>query len=403
VAETLFARLSSIVNASTVTEIARLLGAPEPLVSRGLALSAGAAFTGLARKADDSDTLHRVFDAALNARGDAVESAVSAGQLTDAHSPLLAEGTRLLGSIFGGSQQPVANAIGRESGLTSTAVAALLPLAAQALLSFLGARIRDDGMTPASLAGFLKRGAPEVRKALPASLDDAIAQMAPPTHPTADINPAVTRGIRSHRSAISWLIVAAIAIPALLWLTSRSGNVRVDTPRAVGTSGIAVGTSGVSAPANLGALKPRTLADGTVIRIPEYGVENRLLAFIGNPSLAPDTTRWFDFDRLLFATGATTLLPQSAEQLRDVAAILKANPAVHVKIGGYTDNVGSAEENQKLSQERAINVMNALVRMGVAPTRLEAEGYGEEHPVASNATETGRAQNRRISMLVTQK
>jgi outer membrane protein OmpA-like peptidoglycan-associated protein len=399
VADTLFTRLSSIVNASTVTEIARLLGAPEPLVSRGLALSAGAAFAGLARKADDSDTLHRVFDAAINARGDAVECAVSAGQLTNAHSPLLAEGTRLLGSIFGGSQQTVANAIGRESGLTSTAVAALLPLAAQALLTFLGARIRDGGMTPGSLASFLNREAPELRKALPASLDDAIAQVAPATHATADMSPAVggTRA-RAHRSAISWLVVAAVAIPALLWLTSRPGQVSVNN-----APPIAVGTSGFSAPANLGSLRARTLTNGTVIRVPEYGVENRLLAFIENPSLAPDTTRWFDFDRLLFATGATTLLPQSAGQLRDVAAILEANPAVHVKIGGYTDNVGSPEENQKLSQERAINVMNALVGMGVARNRLEAEGYGEEHPVADNATETGRAQNRRISMLVTQK
>jgi K(+)-stimulated pyrophosphate-energized sodium pump len=78
-------------------------------------------------------------------------------------------------------------------------------------------------------------------------------------------------------------------------------------------------------------------------------------------------------------------------------------PNVHLKIGGYTDNVGSAGQNLTLSQQRASNVREELMRMGVAPNRLAAEGYGQAHPVADNATEAGRALNRRISMRVTQK
>ena len=65
--------------------------------------------------------------------------------------------------------------------------------------------------------------------------------------------------------------------------------------------------------------------------------------------------------------------------------------------------MGSAANNLALSQERADNVMGQLVSMGVDASRLTAEGYGEQHPVADNSTETGRASNRRISMLVTQK
>jgi outer membrane protein OmpA-like peptidoglycan-associated protein len=83
--------------------------------------------------------------------------------------------------------------------------------------------------------------------------------------------------------------------------------------------------------------------------------------------------------------------------------ILKAYPNVHVRIGGYTDNQGDGAANLKLSQDRADDVMQQIVVLGVDPTRMDAKGYGEDHPVADNSTEAGRAQNRRISLRVTQK
>jgi outer membrane protein OmpA-like peptidoglycan-associated protein len=82
---------------------------------------------------------------------------------------------------------------------------------------------------------------------------------------------------------------------------------------------------------------------------------------------------------------------------------LKAYPNVKIKIGGYTDNTGDSAANLKLSQDRADNVKAELIQLGVAPNRVEAQGYGEEHPVADNSTEEGRQKNRRISMRVTQK
>jgi outer membrane protein OmpA-like peptidoglycan-associated protein len=153
----------------------------------------------------------------------------------------------------------------------------------------------------------------------------------------------------------------------------------------------------------LGSFVPRQLVDGTMLNIPEHGVEGKLLAFIQDPAQKTNKTSWFDFDRLLFATGSATLQPQSMEQLHNIAAILQAYPATHLTIGGYTDNTGEAAQNLRLSQDRADNVTGELVKLGVASDRLVAKGYGEEHPVGDNATETGRAQNRRISMLVTQK
>jgi K(+)-stimulated pyrophosphate-energized sodium pump len=70
---------------------------------------------------------------------------------------------------------------------------------------------------------------------------------------------------------------------------------------------------------------------------------------------------------------------------------------------GYTDNVGSSEQNRQLSQARANAVVVELVRKGTSAERLTAEGYGERDPVAGNSTEEGRAQNRRVSIGVSQK
>ncbi len=133
------------------------------------------------------------------------------------------------------------------------------------------------------------------------------------------------------------------------------------------------------------------------------GIESKLVAFIEDASKPVDKTTWFSFDRLLFETGKSTLKPSSQEQLVNIAEILKAYPGVEVKIGGYTDNTGDAAANQKLSDERAKSVMAELVKLGIDEERMAAEGYGQEHPVASNDTEEGRAQNRRIDIRVTKK
>jgi K(+)-stimulated pyrophosphate-energized sodium pump len=193
-------------------------------------------------------------------------------------------------------------------------------------------------------------------------------------------------------------VATAVILTAALWLGLRSQKTLAPTlpdPAVVGTSGT------IAAP-DLGRFMPRTLVNGASIVIPERGVENRLLGFIVSARL-PDSTSSFDFDRLLFDTGSATLQPQSDDQLRAIAAILKAHSTVHIKIRGYTDNVGSSADNLRLSDERAANVKAQLMIMGVDGDRLDAEGYGDAYPVADNSTDAGRAMNRRISMLVTQK
>lgn len=145
------------------------------------------------------------------------------------------------------------------------------------------------------------------------------------------------------------------------------------------------------------------LQDGKEIDVVPYGIESNVKNFVEDRYTYVDKTKWFDFDRVRFLSGSTELTPGSRAQLRNVAALMSAYPNVHLKIGGYTDNVGDPASNMRLSDNRARSVVNALIKLGVAPDRLESEGYGEQHPIAENATPEGRAKNRRTAVSVRQK
>ena len=106
-------------------------------------------------------------------------------------------------------------------------------------------------------------------------------------------------------------------------------------------------------------------------------------------------------DRLYFATNKTVILPESEGALNSLANFLKENPSVSICIIGHTDNVGSDADNMRLSQGRSQAVRNDLIQRGIDASRLEAIGKGETMPVATNDTEEGRAQNRRVEFEIT--
>lgn len=158
-----------------------------------------------------------------------------------------------------------------------------------------------------------------------------------------------------------------------------------------------------AAPAAPSAGYSKKLGSGFDLNGNADGIEAGLVGFIESDKPV-DKTTWFNFDRLTFKTGSAELdMDKSKEQLTNMNEILKAFPKVNLKVGGYTDNTGDEAANMKLSQERANTVVTALVGLGTDKARLEAEGYGSQHPVGDNATEEGRAQNRRIAVRVTAK
>lgn len=104
-------------------------------------------------------------------------------------------------------------------------------------------------------------------------------------------------------------------------------------------------------------------------------------------------------DNLEFATGKSEIRPKSFASLDQVAELL-VRKNLSLKLAGHTDNTGNRTRNMALSKARAESVKAYLVGKGVNPTRIEATGYGQDQPIASNATAAGRQQNRRVEFTI---
>ncbi len=102
-----------------------------------------------------------------------------------------------------------------------------------------------------------------------------------------------------------------------------------------------------------------------------------------------------------YKTDSYTILPASEPELQKLLTFLKQNPDLKVEIQGHTDNTGQADKNQALSEKRAQSVVQFLVERGISSERLQAKGFGEQLPVATNDTEEGKRLNRRTTVKIT--
>jgi len=103
---------------------------------------------------------------------------------------------------------------------------------------------------------------------------------------------------------------------------------------------------------------------------------------------------------VLFRPAETRLRDESMESLVEVVDLLQSEPDKLIRIEGHTDSTGNADANLKISQQRADSVLEALVSLGVDADRITAAGMGQDFPIATNETEEGRAQNRRVDVIL---
>jgi outer membrane protein OmpA-like peptidoglycan-associated protein len=321
--------------------------------------------------------------------------------------------------LFDGNSAEAAEVVARHSGLRFESAAKLLTLCGPLVLSALGRKVRDSRLDLAGFANMMMTEKDEILRAAPPGISTLLdrfggigRETVRPVSTYAE-PPRTVVAAEPRRSSMRWMLPALGALAALfvVWSATRRASVdrvaaRADSAvtrmsEAAGDVARSTGAAVSSAVTSLGDFVRRPLPNGTVLNVPEHGIESQLIRFIEDGGRPVNDTLWFNFDRLLFDTDAATLQSKSQEQLRNIAEILEAYPNVAMKVGGYTDNTGDPAANLDLSQRRATNVRQALVDLGVPANRLQAEGYGERHPVADNLTEEGRQQNRRIALNVT--
>lgn len=355
-----------------------------------------AGLTNLASTPDGASTLGNLsrepaFGSILNN----ISSVFSGGSAT---SSMMSAGQGLLGKIFGDRSNQVADAVARSSGVSSSSAGKIMSLLAPLTMGVLGKQVLAGGISNTGLASMLIQQKDEIAAAAPSGLGQVLGMgkgpipVAPRVSPAAEVyapERARTEVREPERPAAGsrWvpLLLIAVAVLGLLWFFSgrarRAGEQAVQTTKS--------------------ALSSITLPGGVSLSVPEGSINYNLARFLADGSqTAPKT---FVFDHLNFQTGSTQLTPESGATVTNLAQILKAYPNARVQLIGHTDNTGTAEANQKLSLDRADAVKQMLVNGGVAGDRISTAGYGQDRPIGPNDSEEGRAKNRRIELMVTQK
>lgn len=325
--------------------------------------------------------------------------------------PKLADaGKGLLGSLFGGNLDSILGSLAGATGMAKDKTGKLLTIVAPLLIGFISRWAKKKGMSFGSIIGNLLANKSAIVSALPAGIGSDLLGLADKPREVFDDTASKVAGAKTTKPKFnwSWLLILLGAL-ILLWLLFGRGRNRTKDDVTKQTTEVKESIKGDLNDAgdwvyDLGATMKKKLLDGNELEIGVNSVEFKLLNFIEDAGLPIDKATWFSLDRLYFESGSSTLKSASKDQLDRIAAIMKAYPAVKLKIGGYTDNTGSDVVNMALSSERAEAAKIELIKRGVAADRLESEGYGSQYPVCpANDTPACKAMNRRIDVRVTAK
>ena len=368
-----------LVTPDLIARMSAHTGDSEATMSKGFSAAIPLLLSSLAGKGDDTSFMSHVAGIAADTASD-TNALTRLPQVVTSASGIDTTTTtgRWLSSLFSSNLGGVIDGISRFAGIGKGSAGSLLSIAAPIVLGYLGRLMRSDNIGAAGLADRLRIQSSAFAAAVPSEL----ASLLPTARVPADVARTVARdtvpaaAVAADHSRRAWavpLLVGALAIGSLIWWNGRHqvqprvAKVETQTifremPKPVGTSG---------------ALP--------TVEIPA------------------SSTDWMKFDRIEFNNGSSTLTSASREQLGRIATALTAHPGARITIAGYTDSSGSEAANVALSRARANAVRDALRSQGIVTDRMQAEGYGSQDPVASNATDEGRAQNRRVTVVVTER
>jgi outer membrane protein OmpA-like peptidoglycan-associated protein len=278
-------------------------------------------------------------------------------------------------------------------------------------LAFLGRQVRESGLDLNGFTLLLANEKDSIMRAAPPGLSAALGVETPRASMTdREIafqsdrrTTASDYGIRQDEPNPSsgnkwlWPTLATLAILALIWGSrARHRTPSIDTSSAAGE----VASPTMPAPSAPISTPGSGAMPDTSSFAPGGPIETTLAAFINDSTQHPSASTRFDFDRLVFVSNSSKMLPQSEDQVKKVAMILKAHPNVIVRISGYADSAGTAATNMKLAAARAAVVRAALIRDGVAASHLQSQ---REQSMADTSAGAALGQNQHVSLLVIKK
>jgi len=439
--------LKDQVSGSLISQAAGFLGEDTSNVSKALDGIFPSLMGKLIDTSSDTDGAQKIFDMAsgmdtnlLDNIGDLFGG--GAGNV----AKLMNSGSGVLNLLLGSKTGNTIDKIAEFSGLKGSAASSLIKMAAPFLMSMIGKTIKEKALDAVGLGSLLGSQKDFVKDSLPGSFSDTLGlglfskavdsasdlaegakdTLAGATEGTIDagqkivsgaadvVSNAADAGKKAGGSLMKWLIPAILVLALLSFLLNKSCSPVDATKGAIGDITETAGELASDAATKVGdvASDAASTAAGALgsmfntvdeaakmaldkITFTAGSAGDQMMSFI-NGGFKGDAN--FKFNNLTFETGKSNISAETAGEIDNIAAILKTYTAVNISVDGYTDNVGIPESNKQLSKARANAVKARLIAQEIDPSRIATNGYGQDNPVASNDTEEGRTQNRRIEI-----
>ena len=319
-------------------------------------------------------------------------------------------GGPLVASLFGTRHSGLINWLADAAGIGTSASSSLLGLVAPFVLNLIGRQAGSTGgFNAASVAELIKGQGSLLGSSAPRGLAQALGVSRcgeAPARAYAAGTPATIGGAELEGGWMKWLLpvlaMLLLGLGTVWWFARGAGTPPTTAALPIPTTAPPAATAPTPRPVGATLVK-QTICSGQAIEVGANGVESMLIRFLDDKTSVIGADTRFSFDRIEFETDSAALKPSSRAQLKNIAEIMRCYPTLEIKIAGHTDSKADDAYNLKLSQERADSARAELVALGVAPSRLAAEGYGEQFPIASNDTEEGRQRNRRTDIVITKK
>jgi OmpA-OmpF porin, OOP family len=335
---------------------------------------------------------------------------------------LMNNGNGIVESLLGNKSSSVNELIAKLSGLKTDSSSSLLKMAAPLLMGLIGNQV--SGKSGDFLSDLLLEQKEYVTQALPAGMGSLLGYTNLFVNSSSSVNTTListvdtkmetqttTPSAPESNSLLKWFLPILVGAGLIFFITKDGCNKTVEETitstedyaddAAESIEDVVVNTTEGLSESLKSAFdqvdeSAKTFFEGLSIEVGSAADQIKtyiLEDFTGNPR--------FTIKNVNFASGSAQLSPEGQTEVDNLAALMKAYPAIKIDIYGHTDNAGDADSNLKLSEARAIAIMMRLVGKGnIDQSRLTAKGLGQTEPIADNNTEEGRAQNRRIELKV---